>query len=225
MQQIILLHGALGSAVQFEPLEQLLKENFEVHNINLPGHGGEPMPENGFSINNFAQFVIDYIEKHQLSQVTLFGYSMGGYVAMNVAHKYPEKIKQVITIGTKYHWDPETAQREVKMLDPEQTLAKVPAFAQSLEKRHAPNDWKTTMRNTAAMLIGLGNDNALKLADYSAINTPCLLIIGDRDKMISIEETTAIYRSLPNAQLAVLPNTPHLMEKVNIQLLYSLIPR
>jgi pimeloyl-ACP methyl ester carboxylesterase len=225
MQQIILLHGALGSAVQFEPLEQLLKENFEVHNINLPGHGGEPMPENGFSINNFAQFVIDYIEKHQLSQVTLFGYSMGGYVAMNVAHKSPEKIKQVITIGTKYHWDPETAQREVKMLDPEQTLAKVPAFAQSLGKRHAPNDWKTTMRNTAAMLIGLGNDNALKLADYSAINTPCLLIIGDRDKMISIEETTAVYRSLPNAQLAVMPNTPHLIEKVNIQLLYSLIPR
>jgi pimeloyl-ACP methyl ester carboxylesterase len=39
--------------------------------------------------------------------------------------------------------------------------------------------------------------------------------VGDRDKMVTIEETLAAYRRLPNGRFIVLPDTPHPLEKVS----------
>jgi len=44
-------------------------------------------------------------------------------------------------------------------------------------------------------------------------------MLGDRDKMVSQEETARIQKSIPNAQLAILPGTPHPIEQVDISLL------
>jgi hypothetical protein len=40
-------------------------------------------------------------------------------------------------------------------------------------------------------------------------------MLGDRDKMVSLDETTEVYVNLPSAQLAILPNTAHPIEMVN----------
>lgn len=223
MQTIILLHGALGTAAQLEPLKQLLAGKYEVHTLNFPGHGGTTLPEEPFSIPVFAQYVSDYITRNKLEQVSIVGYSMGGYVGMYLAKHSPEKINKIITLATKFHWDEATAQQETKMLDPQQTLAKVPAFAGMLEKSHAPNDWKVVMNNTAAMLMALGQKNTLLPEDYPTINVPCLLLLGDRDKMIPLKETVETYQRLPNAQMGMLPNTPHPIEKANMKVLVSMI--
>lgn len=57
----------------------------------------------------------------------------------------------------------------------------------------------------------------MQLEDYSAITIPCLIMIGDKDKMITLDETLAVYKNLPNAQMAMLPDTQHPIEQVNIQ--------
>ena len=56
----------------------------------------------------------------------------------------------------------------------------------------------------------------MQLQDYTDIKTPSLLLLGDRDKMISTDETFAVYKQLPNAQLGILPATAHPIEKANI---------
>ena len=52
-------------------------------------------------------------------------------------------------------------------------------------------------------------------------------MLGDRDKMVSLDETVAVYKSLPNAEMCVLPNTPHPLEQADTGLLtlmaYSMI--
>ncbi len=48
-------------------------------------------------------------------------------------------------------------------------------------------------------------------------------MIGDKDNMVTLEESTEVYRSLPNAKLAVLPDTKHPMDKVRPNLLLSLM--
>lgn len=223
MKPIILLHGALGSAAQFGDLGKLLEGHFEVHLLNLPGHGGGDTAH--FSIPSFARFVEDYILEKGLERPAIFGYSMGGYVALYLAKENPELLRCICTLATKFHWDEATAAKEVKLLNPEAMETKVPLFAEALKQRHQPSNWKAVVQQTATLLKGLGENNLLKGADYTSITTPVLVMLGDRDKMVSLEETVAVAKALPFGELAVLPNTPHPWEGVDAAIVAYFLQR
>ena len=215
MEHILLLHGAIGSAEQFSVLEQKLTDSFTVHSLNFSGHGGSPFVDAPFSINVFVSEVVAFLDKKEIDSIHIFGYSMGGYVAMYLAKHHPHKIKKIITLATKFNWDESIASNEIKMLNTDKIQEKLPDFAATLQKRHAPNDWKIVLQKTASMLVEMGKDNPLKLVDYLSIQHPALLMLGDRDKMVTLDETIEVYKNLPQAQLAILPNTAHPIEIVN----------
>ena len=225
MQPILLLHGALGAAGQLQALKAALSPHYQVQTFSFAGHGGNLLPEEGLSIALFASELLAYMDAHELHQVPVFGYSMGGYVALYLIKNHPGRISRLITLATKFHWDPETAERECGMLHADKIEAKLPAFAQSLQQRHAPVNWKELLGATAAMMRGMGADNPLKPEDYPGLDLPVLLLLGDRDKMVSLEETLAVYRALPQAALGMLPATPHPLEQADPELLAFLIHR
>lgn len=225
MQHLLLLHGALGAKEQLSPLGERLANDFYVHRLNFAGHGGEPMPKGCWSIASMAQEVTGYLDSYVPAgdPVYAFGYSMGGYVCMYLNRHFPGRIQKTITLATKFHWDEAVAAREVKMLDPDIIGQKVPAFAEELEKRHGSREWKTVLEKTRDMLLNMGTDNPLKPEDYPQIASPCQLLLGDRDKMVSFDETLGVYRQLRQAQLGVLPGTPHGLEQVDMHQLSALI--
>ncbi len=105
------------------------------------------------------------------------------------------------------------------MLDADKIAAKVPAFAESLKQLHGADNWRNVLAATAQMMLNLGQRPVLKDADYQALQHPVLLGIGDRDHTAGLEDTVATYRLLPQAQLWVLPATPHPLEKVDVAVL------
>jgi pimeloyl-ACP methyl ester carboxylesterase len=225
MQHLLLLHGAAGAKEQLAPLANVLNKEFTVHLVNFSGHGGRPMPVSRFSMELFAEDVFNYMQENNIGCADFFGYSMGGYVAMYLAKHHPEKINRIITLATKFYWDEATAAKEIKMLDAATIQQKVPAFAEQLRSRHLPNSWSDVLEKTIAMLTSLGKKNTLNSSDYLHINSRCLIVLGDRDKMVTLGETVAVYKQVPNAQLCVLPNTPHPIEQVNADLLSFFIKR
>lgn len=216
---LLLLHGAIGAADQLQVFNTLSRTSVA---FDFPGHGGKAFPEE-FSIRAFAESVLRRMDEQQFSAVDIFGYSMGGYVALYMARHYPERVGKIFTLATKFGWDEATAAKEVKMLNPEKIAEKVPKFAAALEKRHAPLDWKEVLKRTADLMLALGKNPELTKDDFAAITHPVLLSVGDRDMMVSIEETMQVYRSLPNAQFMVFPNTVHPIEQVNLQQLLPAI--
>ena len=142
---------------------------------------------------------------------------MGGYVAMYLARHYPRKIDKVITLATKFKWDEIIAAKETAMLNAGKIEVKIPAFAGTLKKRHYPNDWKIVLHKTAEMLTAMGQKNPLQTEDLKKIEHPVLIMLGDKDKMVSREETMEVYHQLPNAQLSILTDTQHPIESVNIE--------
>ena len=215
MEHILLLHGAIGSKDQLSALEQKLADTCIVHRLNFSGHGGSPFVHEIFSISLFASEVINFLEETKIDRIHIFGYSMGGYVAMYLARYHPQKIKKIITLATKFNWDEGIAAQEIKMLNADKIEEKIPDFAAALQQRHAPNNWKTVLKKTAAMLTQMGANNPLKTVDYPSIQHPVLLMLGDRDKMVTLDETVEVYKNLPQAQLAILPNTAHPIEMVH----------
>jgi pimeloyl-ACP methyl ester carboxylesterase len=206
----------------------MLKGYFEKlgHNVTIfefSGHGETPV-KNDFSIAAFASELIQFVtDAKQQNNFLVFGYSMGGYVALHAALQVPQLFKGMITLATKFNWTPENAQHEVRMLNPIKIEEKIPAFAQVLDKRHKTLNWKENMLLTANMMIELGNQPVIKIESLKNLNLPVLYAVGDRDEMITMEETSGAYKNTPHSAMAVLPMTSHPIEKINSELLPFLL--
>lgn len=216
---LLLLHGAIGSKDQLIPFKDNLARDFDVRSLNFKGHGGRYCGAAAFSMDLFAKDVLDYMEENNLEQVDVFGYSMGGYVALNLARLHPEKIGKIFTLATKFAWSAETSAKEVKMLNPEVIEAKVPAFAKQLKERHAPQDWKEHLQKTAEMMLALGGGDALSIETFSSIGHQVKITVGAKDKMVSQEESYQIATALPNGKFESLADFRHPIEKVDVMLL------
>ena len=220
---LVLLHGALGSGAQFDRFMPLLEESFKVWRLDFEGHGYRPMNERPFSTEAFMENVLELMHAQGLSRADLFGYSMGGHIAMCLARHHPERVGRVMTFATKFHWSPQIAAQEAAMLDAARIRQKVPQFAQSLQQRHTAGGWEQVLAKTQAMMIRQGEQPPLSDADYSGISQPVRLSLGDRDKMVSIEETVSVYRLLPDAQLQLFPATAHPIEQAPPEMLAGAI--
>lgn len=215
MQSIVLLHGALGSDRQLEPLRKHLSESFNVHVLCFEGHG-ERNTDRGLSIQNFSENLIHFLEAKKLEKPLVFGYSMGGYVALYSEAKFPGTFSRMVTLGTKFHWTADVAAKEVRMLQPDIIEEKVPKFAGHLAKMHAPNDWKENMRNTAKMMEEMGENPPLNDVDLSKIQCPVQLLLGSKDMMVTESETLVIKAQLSNAKFDMLEGVEHPIEKLEL---------
>jgi pimeloyl-ACP methyl ester carboxylesterase len=114
---LLLLHGALADARQFTAFEPLLQNHFDTDTISFSGHGGSAV-EAAFTCDLFAAEVLRKVDSRwQGAPVHLFGYSMGGYVALYIARHFPSKVQSVFTVATKLNWAFEAAVGEINKLD------------------------------------------------------------------------------------------------------------
>lgn len=222
MKDLLILHGAIGSKSQFNSMASLLDNQFNIHLLNFSGHGGEAFKEN-FNIPQFAEDVLAYLKQQKIESIDIFGYSMGGYVALYLAKHHPKKVGKIITLGTKLSWTPDIAAKETKMLVADKIEEKIPAFATILKDRHHPNNWKIVLEKTANMMIAMGNNNVLKDEDYKLIQHTIKLLLADKDEMVTYEETNHVADLLPQATFELLPNSKHPIEKVDIDALSGII--
>lgn len=222
MKPLILLHGAIGAADQLAPLTASLQTfGYSIHTFSFEGHGKVPFGT-AFGIPAFAAQLDAFIRSEGLEQPDVFGYSMGGYVALYLAAQQPGTLGRIATLATKYAWTSEGAQQEVKMLDAATLRQKVPAFASALETRHGA-DWELLLQRTASMMLELGGAPLLGEELLKKITQQVMVGVGDKDNMVSLEETRELYKALPDARMYMLPGTGHPIEKADPALLAQVL--
>jgi pimeloyl-ACP methyl ester carboxylesterase len=212
-QDLLLLHGALGSQSQFQNLIPLLEEHFEIYTLDFSGHGDMPVG-NDFGIITFANEVLYELAKWHIDKINIFGYSMGGYVATYLALNSDRVIK-AFTLGTKFLWTPEYAEKETRKLDPAKIIEKVPSFAEEVRQRHKHLSFEDILSKTSRMMLDLGSNNLLSLDSFKNVNAEICVGIGDSDNTVGIDESVSVYHAIPRSKMCVLPNTLHPFEKVN----------
>lgn len=221
MDKLIILHGALGSAKQFQELKNKLHDKYEVHTLDFNGHGENTC--SGFSINTFVEQLKSYVLEKNLKCCKVFGYSMGGYVALLAQSQNPELFGSIITLGTKFKWTEEESKKEVKMIKPEIIEEKVPKFASYLASIQSPTDWKENMRNTQELMLELGRNPLLAADTLKKVTIPVSLNLGADDTMVTKDETLAIDQLLPNSTFRVIEGVPHPIQMIEIEQLVTLI--
>jgi pimeloyl-ACP methyl ester carboxylesterase len=218
---ILLLHGALGARDTLRPLVDalapLLPPDTAVHAHEFAGHGATPdadaAPEAPYDVARLAAGVLDAMDARGVERATLFGYSMGGYVALLLAAEHPARVRAVVTLATKLAWTPESAARETSRLDAAAIRAKVPRFAETLAARHAEaGGWERVLARTAAMMHAIAARPTVTPDVLARVACPTRVCVGDRDATVTLDECAAAVRTLPRGELAVLPGTGHPLE-------------
>lgn len=214
MKSIILLHGALGSQEQMMPLAIKFSNRYRVRAFDFSGHGMQSSASHEFSIVDMANELETYMNQNKITEPIVFGYSMGGYVALYHALMHPGKIRKIITLATKFDWSPESAEKESGQLDVEMMKLKIPEFVNALKLKHGTY-WEDVVLKTARMMNALGKAKPLDEKNLARINTETLILIGDNDKMVSLKESQNAAENLQKGTLNILKDTPHPFERVD----------
>ena len=218
MDILLLLHGALGSSAQLDPLKERLSDQYDVRSMEFDGHGKHAHLDVSFVIDHFVGQLGDYLE-HLDGKVHVFGYSMGGFVALLQAARGGERISSVFTLGTKMKWNEEIAAKEASRLNPEKILEKVPGYARVLMDLHSEDHWQKVVKKTAVLLLDLGDKKPMTRELVSSISCPVHVCLGDQDEMVTPEESEKVVRDLSNGAFSRLENSKHPIERVDLQAL------
>lgn len=215
---ILFLHGALGVAQDMEPLMNILSERgYITHSFNFSGHGTGAAETTEFRIDLFARDLEKYLKQHQLKDPIVFGYSMGGYVALyHKANFEDSPISQIFTYGTKFNWSENAVARELPMMNPDHIIEKYPQYAEALKNKHGDR-WKQLMRSTAHMMQNLEKIDGLTREDMADIDISVILILGDQDRMVSTEETHLTGSWLHHSKQKTISHSKHELERSNLR--------
>lgn len=219
-KHLILLHGALGSRKQFEPLANNLFSEYTIHRFDLPAHGSLAFQRDIISMYSFVNYVRNYILKNEIVKPFVFGFSMGGYIALTLQSQ-TNIFSKIMTLNTKLEWSTEIAKKEQKMFDPNLIIEKVPKYAEYLKSIHGEKNWKNLLEKHRKMMFDIADSNPLSDYALTQIIIPILLTRGEKDKMVTSEETKSIASKFSKGSYLEFENSEHPIEKMDIELLSS----
>jgi pimeloyl-ACP methyl ester carboxylesterase len=216
-QPLVVLHGAYMTIETMGEIVPSLAETRKVIAVELQGHGHTADIDRPLSYEQMADHVSALLAEIGIEKADIFGYSMGGGVALQVAVRYPEVVRKLVVVSASYTGEgmyPEVL-ATIETITPE-AFAGSPIEEAYLRTAPNPEDFP----NLVAKLKRLDMEvYAWPPEDIRGIAAPTLLIIGDSDA-IRPEHAVELFRllgggvmgdlaGLPKSQLAVLPGTTH----------------
>jgi 3-oxoadipate enol-lactonase / 4-carboxymuconolactone decarboxylase len=198
-----------------------LTERFRVLRFDHRGHGGSPVPDGPYTIDDLGDDLLALLDRLELARVSVCGVSIGGMTAMWLAARAPERVDRLGLCCTSAHLPPREQWTERAATVREHTTAAVVDAA--LERWFSPEfraaDPDTVVRfghtlgrtppeGYAGCCEALG---ALDLrGELAAIRAPTLVIAGGGDPATPPEHARRLRDAIPGARLVVIPVARHL---------------
>lgn len=189
-EPLILLHGNGENVDYFAGQIDVFARDYHVYALDTRGHGQTPRGDAPFTIRQFADDLLAFMDAHGIGKAHILGFSDGGNIAMVFAMKYPERVDKLILDGANL--DAGGVKRSIQIpIEIGWRIAKL--FARKSEDA----------KRNAEMLGLMVNDPNVRAEELSAIQAKTLVIAGTKD-MIKEEHTRLIARSIKDSQLVIL---------------------
>ena len=188
---LILLHGNGEDAGYFEHQMEPFAKHFRVIALDTRGHGQTPRGEAPFTIRQFADDLLSFMDLHNIGKAHILGFSDGGNIAMVFALAHPGRIGKLILDGANL--DASGVKRKFQIpIEAGYRIARLFSRKDPKARKHAE------------MLGLMVNDPDVKPEELAQIQNPTLVLAGEND-MIKDAHTALIARSIPGALLSVIP--------------------
>ncbi len=202
---VVLLHGGFSYIDKFHRYIPVLSQKYKVIAIATRGYGRSEMGHRTYSYELLAEDVYQVIKKEARDKAVIVGSSDGAMIAYITAYKYPEVVRKVVAMGGSLGTSgyTEAGLEWLENFRAEEFESNRPDFKKMVSQ---PDRWNEFIENLRSMW---STKNILQFDELKQIECPVLLLYGDRDLFCTMDRVAQIYQSLPNAQLAVFPNSGH----------------
>ena len=221
-QPLIVLHGGLGGFGMFAPILPALAVNRQVIGVDLQGHQHTADVKRPMSFEQMADDISALIEHLGLENTDIFGYSLGGGVALQTAIRHPERVRKLVLVSAPFSsdgWYPEGRENMKSMgAEAAKAMAGSPMHQAYINTAPNPEGWQSLVVKVGELL----RQDYDWSAAVSALKTPTLIVVGDADAIrpAHVVEFFGLLgggkkdagwdgSGMSSARLAILPGTTH----------------
>jgi len=219
-----------------------LAQRFRVIAPDTRGSGKSAHPGGPIPYALLADDVVALIDALTLDRPLICGFSDGGETATLVGIRHPGSVRAIVNHGGYDLFNPDPQAPAIAMTrqmlggsadatqaDPELSASHSRELRAMFELMQSDHDsaqgaghWKTVVAQTFDRIT---QPHGYTFDDMHAITAPTLILIGDRDPFCTVEEGAAAYRALQAGELAVLPDTGHLITPAAVQTTIKFLER
>jgi len=199
---VVLLHGYCGSHRYWDDVAPLLSGQYRIITPDLRGHGLSSAGEGTYGMERLADDIVVLLDELRLEKVRLFGHSLGGYVALALAERWPDRLEALGLVHSTSLPDGEPAkENRLKAAEAITTDGIVPFVDGLVPKLFAPAH-RELMGDKVARAKEIGYETAVQGAIGCALGmrerpdrtfvlerlgVPVLLLAGEHDEVIPPE--------------------------------------
>jgi len=234
---IVLVHGMAGSSATWRSVMPALAERFTVVAPDLVGHGGSEKPRADYSLGAFASGVRDLMLALGHERATLVGHSLGGGIAMQFAYQFPERCERLVLVSSGGLGDEVNVLLRLLTLPGAELVLPLacthfvhdagvrvagwlagvglhtsPQLAEAWDSYGslADGETRTAFLQTLRSVIDVAGQR-VSATDrlYLAAEVPTLIVWGDHDHMIPVEQGRATHGAIPGSRLEIFEGVGH----------------
>jgi pimeloyl-ACP methyl ester carboxylesterase len=222
---IVLLHGFCETHWIWESFRKNLSDQFRVLTPDLPGFGQSEKLPDGFSLQEVADALHDYLLEQQVEKCVMVGHSLGGYVVLEMLRKYPEFLAGFVLFNSSAFADgdekKENRNKLIDFIDTQGVAPFIKTFVPSLFVESRQDEFQPVIARiqsegekidpeavkgyAAAMRDRPDGMDLLKQYREKA-----MVIAGEEDQNVPLKKSKAMADVLPDDQVVMLPDTAHM---------------
>ena len=213
---LLFLHGGGGAGIWLPCMAKLAKK-FDVIAPEHPGFGDSDTPPWLDTIEDLANFYLDFLDQLDLRGVHLIGSSLGGWVAAELAVRNATRLASLTLIGAAGIHLKDVEQVDTFLSNDEQRIRDLfhdQELAEAViagSERPELEDAALKNRMMTAKLSWQPRNHDPQLRKWlHRIKVPTLLVWGDHDRLFPKEYALAYQRLIPGAKVVIIPNCGHL---------------
>ncbi len=203
---LVLLHGFGGSSQNWRPFTAKLAKHHRLILVDLRGHGDSTNPVNKFTHRQAARDVFLLLDKLGIDHFSAMGISTGGMVLLHMATSQPQRIERMVLVSaTPYFTD------QARALFRRASFTTFPPQVQAMYRECAKRG-DDQIRQLITQFNAFEKDHDdmnFTPQSLSTITARTLIVHGDRDRFFPVEVPVAMYRSIPDAALWIIPGGDH----------------
>jgi pimeloyl-ACP methyl ester carboxylesterase len=214
---LILLHGGTDTHKLWDPFIPHFSERFRVITPDSRGHGQTNNPVPGLSYQMMAHDLAAFSEILGLDQPIVFGFSDGGQITLELGIRYPSLFRGLVIGGAWYRFSEDYQQglKRVGYEGPGQVNFETidqntpPGWRDRMRKTHPGSDpdYYLTLLEDISRMWWTPLD--YKREDFEKIIQPTLILIGENDEAVPVQESREMAEMIPDAELAVIQGVGH----------------
>lgn len=211
---LLLLHGATSMGIHdWGAQRPLLRSDFTLYMPDARAHHRTVFDVRaGWSRTALVDDALAFADALGLERFHVMALSMGARTAVELAARHPARVLSMLVIGVGLRPEPAASVARARM-DPDKILAENPVWAAELQQRHDPYQGEGAWRRLLeAIREDTQHQTEIMPEELRRIRLPVLLVAGDNDPWLPLDEAVRVKRQLPEGTLLVVPDCGHVVE-------------